>query len=117
MSEDRNERGRFVEKVTLGDTLTALTERNEPVTAGEVGDDLGVSSRAALNKLNELAERGDVERKKVGGRSVVWWIPEEDESAFARDLSRKAIAEQYGDDYFAENPGWADGLEDLGENA
>lgn len=42
---------------------------------------------------------------------------EHDESAFARHLSRKSIAEQYGDDYFGENPDWARGLEDLGENA
>ena len=40
-----------------------------------------------------------------------------DESAFARRLSRKAIADQYGDDYFGENPDWADSLSDLGENA
>lgn len=40
-----------------------------------------------------------------------------DDSAFARRLSRKSIAEQYGDDYFGQNPGWAGELEDLGENA
>lgn len=42
---------------------------------------------------------------------------ENDDSAFARRLSRKSIAEQYGDDYFGENPEWARELEDLGENA
>ena len=44
----------------------------------------------------------------------MWWL---DDSAFARAVSRKSIAEQYGDDYFAQNPGWSDDLPDLGENA
>jgi len=42
---------------------------------------------------------------------------EPDESAFARELSQESIADQYGDDYFGENPDWADDLPDLGENA
>lgn len=40
-----------------------------------------------------------------------------DESAFARRLSRKSIANNYGDDYFGTHPDWADDLPDLGENA
>jgi hypothetical protein len=44
----------------------------------------------------------------------MWWL---DHSAFARRLSRQSIADTYGDDYYAENPGWADDLPDLGENA
>ena len=40
-----------------------------------------------------------------------------DESAFAREASRRAIATRYGDDYFGTNPEWADDLGDLGENA
>jgi hypothetical protein len=61
----------------------------------------------------------DYESKEV--RVVVETIEDDesepDESAFARELSRKAIANQYGDDYFGENPDWADDLEDLGENS
>lgn len=67
----------------------------------------------ARRYLNELHDQSRVGRKEVGARGVVWWL---DESAFARELSRKSIADQHGDDYFAQNPGWADDLPDLGEN-
>ena len=41
---------------------------------------------------------------------------EEDESAFARGLSQKSIANQH-DDYYTNNPDWDEDLPDLGENA
>lgn len=74
MSNERNDRGRFVERVSLVDVLGVVSDRDEPVTAKEVGEGLDITNRAALNKLNELHDRGDIERKKVGGRSVVWWL-------------------------------------------
>lgn len=76
MSRERGDDGRFIETVTLDDVLAALREVNEPLTGAEVGDGLGISSRSALNKLNELHERGLVERKQVGARSVIWWLAE-----------------------------------------
>jgi hypothetical protein len=42
---------------------------------------------------------------------------ESDESAFARELSRQSIANQYADDYFSTHPDSDDDLPDLGENA
>lgn len=60
------------------DVLGVFTDREdpaEPLTAPEVADRLGCSRRTALNRLHELADRGDVESKKVGGRSRVWWVP------------------------------------------
>lgn len=77
MSNDRDDRGQFVEQVTLEDVLGVLRRTDEPMTATEIGTELGVSNRAALNKLNALHERGDVRRKDVGARSVVWWLPDE----------------------------------------
>ena len=47
----------------------------EPLTASEIADELGCSRRTALNKLHALAEETDIESKKVGGRSRVWWVP------------------------------------------
>jgi predicted ArsR family transcriptional regulator len=122
MDRRRNKQGRYVEQVTLGDVRSVLIDANEPVTATEVGERLSITNRAALNKLNELRDTGDVRRKQAGASAVVWWLArgeDEDtaESAFARRLSRKSIAEQYSDDYFGSNPGWADDLPDLGENA
>jgi hypothetical protein len=112
---ERAKTGEYVETVTPDRVLDAVAGHPDPtVTAREVGEAIGCSTDAARKKLNQLHESGDVKRKKVGGRSIVWWL---DESAFARELSRKSIANQHGDDHFAENPGWADDLPDLGENA
>lgn len=77
MSRNRGEGGRFAEKASLDDVLAVLDERDEPLTGTEVGNVLEISNRSALDKLNELHERGDIERKKVGGRSVVWWLADE----------------------------------------
>jgi predicted DNA-binding transcriptional regulator len=74
MSRERGDNGQFVEKASRDDVLTVLVEHNEPMTGTEVGDTLGISNRSALDKLNMLHERGVIERKKVGGRSVVWWL-------------------------------------------
>lgn len=112
---ERAPTGEYVETVTKDRVLEAVASHPDPtVTAREVADALGCSPDAARKKLVRLHEAGDVQRKKVGGRAVVWWL---DESAFARELSQRSIANQYGDDYFAQNPEWADDLPDLGENA
>lgn len=69
---ERNEQGRYTEQVSLEDVL-GLFDGGEPLTAGEVADAFDISNRAALNKLDELHERGEIERKEVGARAVVWW--------------------------------------------
>lgn len=77
MSRNRDDGGRFAEKASLDDVLAVLEERDEPMTGTEVGSALGISNRSALDKLDTLCERGEVERKKVGGRSVVWWLTDD----------------------------------------
>lgn len=74
MRRERGDDGQFVKKATIDDVLAILVERREPLTGTEVGDELEISNRTALDKLNELHERGVIERKKVGGRAVVWWL-------------------------------------------
>ena len=77
MSRSRGDDGKYVEKTTLDDVIAVLAERDEPVTGKEVGEELGVTNRSALDKLNELNGRGIVERKKVGASAVVWWLTDE----------------------------------------
>lgn len=77
MSNERDDHGKFVKQVTLEDVLSVLQRTNEPMTATELGTELGLSNRAVLNKLNTLHDREKVRRKKVGGRSIVWWLPDE----------------------------------------
>lgn len=67
--------------VPLEDVLEVFAERDdpaEPLTASEIADILGCSRRTALDKLHELADRGDITSKKVGSRSRVWWLPAQD---------------------------------------
>jgi hypothetical protein len=78
MSNERDDRGQFVEQVTLEDVLGELRRVDGPMTGTELGERFGISNRAALNKLNTLHDRGDVRRKEVGGRSVVWWLPDDE---------------------------------------
>jgi predicted ArsR family transcriptional regulator len=73
MSRKRNEQGQYVEEITPETVRTVLETTNEPLTATEIGSELNISNRAALNKLNTLHERGTVGRKKVGASAVVWW--------------------------------------------
>ena len=75
---ERTKTGEYVETVTPEGVLDAVATHPDPtVTAREVGEAIGCSTSAARKKLNQLHERADVERKKVGGRSVVWWLTNE----------------------------------------
>lgn len=76
---ERTETGEYVETVTHERVLDAVATHPDPtVSAREVGEVLGCSTDAARKKLNELHEQGSVERKKVGGRSVVWWLSDDE---------------------------------------
>lgn len=77
MSRSRGDDGKYIEKTTIDDVVAVLTERDEPLTGKEVGEELGISNRSALDKLNSLEEKGNVERKKVGAGAVVWWLSDE----------------------------------------
>ena len=77
MSRSRGDDGKYIEKATVDDVIAVLTERDEPLTGKEVGEELGISNRSALDKLNSLEEKGNVERKKVGAGAVVWWLSDE----------------------------------------
>ena len=74
----RNEHGQYVDRIPLERVLAvfeAREDRARPLTASDVMEALDCSRRTAHNKLNELEERGDLETRKVGARSRVWWIP------------------------------------------
>lgn len=111
-SDTRDGRGRYTAEYDDDEILEAVRE-HAPASTKEIADAVGCTRQNADRRLRDLRERGAVASKKTGP-ALVWWL---DDSAFARRLSRKSIANQYGDDYFAENPGWADDLPDLGENA
>lgn len=72
VEQDRDGHGRFEEKVSLEDILD-MFEKGEPLSATDIAEEFGISNRAALNKLEKLQEAGEIERKQVGSRAVVWW--------------------------------------------
>ena len=81
MSEsDRDGGGRYTPSVTDADIFGILERASAPVmTATEIADELPIGRSAVRKRLVDLHERGTVERKSVGARSVVWWIVDEDD--------------------------------------
>jgi len=59
------------------DVIKAIETHSDVfVTATEVADEIGVTSTTINERLHELKEEGEVERKKVGANAVVWWLPD-----------------------------------------
>lgn len=73
MDSDRDDAGRYTERITLASVRDVFDRADVPVlTANEVADDLDCSRASAYNKLEELVEQGDLQKKKVGARAVVY---------------------------------------------
>ena len=80
MARERTETGEFVETVTLDRVVSAIRAVDGPVvTTRDVGDRLDCTTEAARQKLVQLTEQGRVDRRKVGGRAVVWWLTESED--------------------------------------
>jgi predicted nucleotidyltransferase len=89
----RTETGEYVETVTAEKVLSVLESIATPVaTATEVGEKIGCTGQAARKKLDQLHDTGDVERKTVGARAVVWWLSEDDTDA-ERTIHEQAFEE------------------------
>ncbi|SNZ03078.1 PAS domain S-box-containing protein [Natronoarchaeum philippinense] len=61
---------------TLQQTLDAVEqvgEPGEPVTASELADRIGCSRRTAYDRLEQLADAGELRTKKIGARGRVYW--------------------------------------------
>jgi DNA-binding HxlR family transcriptional regulator len=75
MSEQqRDESGKFGEKVTDQDVLKVFDYADAPVlTAAEIADELPISQSAMNSRLNRMREDDLVDRKQTGARAVAWW--------------------------------------------
>jgi Mn-dependent DtxR family transcriptional regulator len=59
------------------DVLKVMRESDQPfLTAGEIVQEVDVTRKTVHDRLEELHENGVVNKKKVGARAVVWWLPE-----------------------------------------
>lgn len=78
----RNDRGEYSPTVTDEEILAFIARENRPIqTAQSVGDQFGIDRSQAYRRLQNLADDGVLERSKVGGRAVVWWLSTESERA------------------------------------
>lgn len=77
MERERDESGQYTEQVTLDSVISVFKNADLPVlTASEVADELDCSRPSAYNKLEELADSGELYKKKVGARAVVYILLE-----------------------------------------
>jgi Fic family protein len=73
MDRERDDSGQYTEQVTLDRVLTVFENADLPVlTASEVAEELDCSRPAAYNKLEELLDREEIQKKKVGARAAVY---------------------------------------------
>jgi Fic family protein len=57
------------------DVLEIFQNADEPVfTAVEIAEMADVSAPTANKRLKELEQSGQLHRKRVGSRAVVWWL-------------------------------------------
>lgn len=62
--------------VSDDDVVEAVAAVDDPVaTVAEVAEQLPIGRRAVLKRLKALHGEGEIERKDVGARSAVWWVP------------------------------------------
>jgi len=74
---ERDEQGRFADHTSDADILRVIRESKFPaVTARWVADTVAMERRPVHQRLEELHERGKLERGKLSPRVVIWWIPE-----------------------------------------
>lgn len=73
MARERDSDGRYVEEIKPEDILAVFDGEEIPVlTASEVAEEIGCSRPAAYNKLEALVKEGELYKKTVGARAVVY---------------------------------------------
>ncbi|WP_222913860.1 MarR family transcriptional regulator [Natrinema sp. SYSU A 869] len=66
--------GKYGEKVTEQDILKAFDSSDDPfLTTTELADQLPVSRQAVSYRLEQMREKGLVDKKKTGARAAGWW--------------------------------------------
>ncbi|MGQ3327631.1 helix-turn-helix domain-containing protein [Halorubrum sp. FL23] len=77
MNKERDDSGQYTEQITLDSVMSVFDRVEVPVlTASEVAEELDCSRPSAYNKLENLVEQGDLYKKKVGARAVVYILME-----------------------------------------
>jgi predicted ArsR family transcriptional regulator len=73
-----NEQGEYAEMYSTEEVYDILASLPKQVgIASDISDALGCSTLTARNKLQELRFERQVEKRDTGGRTVLWYIPDE----------------------------------------
>ncbi|KYH24355.1 hypothetical protein HAPAU_33380 [Halalkalicoccus paucihalophilus] len=76
----RNDQGEYTTRITDEDILAHFSQAGRPFqTAQSVAEQFDVDRSQAYRRLQQLADEDALEKAKVGGRAVVWWISDNDE--------------------------------------
>lgn len=73
-NQPREGGGKYGEKVTEQDILKAFDYSDDPfLTTTELAEELPVSRQAVAYRLEQMREKGLVDKKKTGARGAGWW--------------------------------------------
>ena len=79
MSRERTDSGQYAETVTIDRVWRVFGTVSGPVvTSTDIASELGVTTEAARQKLNDLHARGMLGKRKTAGRNIYWLQPESD---------------------------------------
>jgi DNA-binding MarR family transcriptional regulator len=71
------------------DILRVFLSSPDPAfVPAEIADELGVTTEGARHQMNRLADRGLLEKKKPGSRTVLYWITEDGREYYFRETSQ-----------------------------
>lgn len=74
----RNDRGQYVETTTDEDLIALLERLPGPViTTSDVAETFDITTEGARRKLNDLCDRGILDRRKSGQTRLYWQVGEE----------------------------------------
>ena len=77
MTPDRNEEtGQYSASYSDDDFLKAIADLGGTAGTSEIADRVGCVRDSAYRRLNQLAENGRVERRRIGN-SLVWFATDE----------------------------------------
>lgn len=75
---DRNDGGKYTSNVADESLLAHFSRADRPFqTARSVADRFDLDRSQAYRRLQRLADDGAIEKTKVGGRAVVWWLTDD----------------------------------------
>lgn len=85
---DRDDRGKYTSNVTDESLLAHFERAVRPFqTAQSIADHFDLDRSQAYRRLQQLADDDALEKAKVGGRAVVWWLTDDAHTPETHDVN------------------------------